>query len=113
MERGANLHHPFFTRKAWEADGTAKRLRNDGGTHVVLPIWVHETLHQQVEGFLPPIPEHSRIAIDMLSSRYDSLDNLRMLCAEMYRYDEGVAEGLMEQLPYLIVGVKALKRRFI
>ena len=114
MDRLSNKHHVFFDRRSWNQDGTTKRLRNDERTQIILPVWIHNELH----AFCDPIPPESTLArfalttINAQPKYYDNLDRMKALTDTLFTLPDAydMAEGLHDQLPFLIIGTKALKR---
>lgn len=115
-ERRESLHHTYWTKNDYNRDPVTRRLRNDSRTHVVLADWVHTELHREIEPVGRPITEVGRIALQHLNDAPDytnKVDYTRDMSAFMYQYDEMLAQNLHDQLPFLILGTKALRRRIL
>ena len=86
-----------------------------------MPVSLHNDLHAEVEPIRPPSAFVARQALQSLDSgRYGIMDSTRYLIDDMYAlgsqyHDDAteMADHLTAQMPFLELGVKALKRRHL
>ena len=111
-----NLHHSFWKRADYNSERTSRLVRNDGRTHFILPIEVHNELHANIDPVERPTAKVGRFILDRLTSqpnRWTNLDRLQDLSEKLYDRNWGLSDVLDRQIPYLEAGVEALKRRHL
>ena len=100
------------------------RIRNHEDSQIILPVEVHRDLHANIRnGMAVPSAFVARQALEHINTRprrYDTLDTTRSLIdymetvGEQYQTDATkVSEHLSLQMPFLLLGSEALKKRHL
>jgi len=118
-----NIHHIYFDRKSWNGQTLSRTIRNLEVSKVLMPIEDHNDLHHNTHAMGIPSAYVARLALDRITSRNrrysaldvvrDSEDYLRSIGENYYDDATDIADRLLEQIPFIQVGVDSLKRRFI
>jgi len=87
------------------------RLRNHEDSQIILPVGIHNELHANVPSMHVPTASMARLALGHINTRprqYSTLDTTRSLIDFMGDGDP-TAEHLKLQMPFILLGVEALK----
>lgn len=125
MERqpSVNTHHTWFEKRRLNSFRLSSLIRNNENTQVMLPVEIHNELHANTHGLPIPSAFVARLALERITSRpnsftplditRDSEEYLRSI-GEQYHDDAlKISDRLLEQIPYIQLGVDSLKRRHI
>lgn len=112
----SNLHHSFWKRADYNQERTSRLIRNDHRTHFILPVEVHDELHANIEPVERPTLKVGLFILDRLKSqpnKWTNLDRLEDLSERLHDRDWGLSDVLDRQIPFLEVGIEALKRKHL
>jgi len=110
-----NNHHLYYSRRDMLSYTLSARLRNHEDSQIILPVEIHNDLHANIPAMPVPSAPMARLALEHINTRprqYRTLDTTRSLIDFMGEGDP-TGEHLSLQLPFLILGAEALKRRHL
>jgi len=125
MERqpSVNNHHTWFEKRRLNAFRLSSLIRDNDRTQVLMPVEIHNDLHANTHGLPVPSAFVARLALERIVSRpstftpldiaRDSEEYLRSI-GEQYHDDAlNISDRLLEQIPFIQLGVDSLKRRHL
>jgi hypothetical protein len=115
MER-TNEHHHFWQRREYLKTPTTTRVREHilSKTRMVVP--VHNELHNYIDPLPPPNKEMAKFILERLDSypaTYTSLDAIQAVADDIYDDLPDLSRQLTQQVPFLKLSARALKRTLL